>query len=71
MFCEVGDLVEFFADVHWNSSPGNGDVKAGNRYEVIDLIGAGWDLRRISGNGPEYLRIMNSKMREYVIVVSK
>ncbi len=46
-----------------------GMLKVGDRYKVIDLIGSGWDLVRVTGIGPEYLRIINSEMQKYVRVL--
>lgn len=64
-FCKVGDTVEFIREV----TTGNDEnVKIGDKYTVVALIGWGWDLKKISGEGAIFLRILNSKMKDYVIV---
>ena len=46
-------------------------VEVGATYEVIGLVGEGWDLKRKSGKGPDKLRILNSDMAKYVVIVGK
>lgn len=65
LFCKLGDFVEFIHDIEL---PEDGHVRAGDRYQTVGLIGFGWNLERRSGSGPEFLRIINSKMPEYVRV---
>ena len=35
----------------------------------LNLVGEGWDLKLISGKGPDELRILNSDMGKYVTVI--
>jgi len=44
--------------------------EAGARYRAVDPIGLGWDLEKVSGAGPDYLRIINSDMPRYATVVA-
>lgn len=67
-FCEIGDVVEFVMEV--TTTPV--DEKAaeriapGARYITVALVGAGWDLRRVLGQGPDEIRILDSQMHKYV-----
>jgi hypothetical protein len=72
-FCGIGDVVEFVVSGATNSW---GDetaerFEAGARYRVVGLVGWGWDLERVSGVGPDELRILNSSMPEYVTLVEE
>ncbi len=68
LFCEVGDDVEFVKAVtttSWEGEPTE-EIAVGDRYKVVGLVGYGWDLQRVSGKGPVELRLLNSRMKEYV-----
>ena len=72
-FCRVGDVVEFTMSVTTTPWPGEREVRidAGDRYRAVGLVESGWDLERLSGTGPDYLRIINTEMPKYVTVVSE
>jgi hypothetical protein len=72
-FCRVGDIVELTTSGTTNPWPGEVEERfeAGARYRAVDLIGWGWDLEKVSGAGPDYLRIINSDMPRYVTVVGR
>lgn len=70
LFCATGDVVEFSVDVvfpRWQDETTE-TVRAGACYVTTGLVGFGWDLERVSGQGPERLRILNSEMSKYVVV---
>lgn len=70
LFCEVGDEVEFVKAAvarDWEGELRTA-IAVGDRYRAVGLVGRGWDLQRVSGNGPMELRLLNSKMKEYVKV---
>lgn len=73
LFCSVGDIVEFIVAITTTPWPGEEptEVKVGSKYEIIDLVGEGWDLKRLSGDGPIELRILNSDMDRYVTIAKK
>lgn len=67
LFCKVGDLVEFALDIDAANFDGReGSVSRGDIYEAACLVGSGWDLKKLSGSGPEWLRLLNSEMPRYV-----
>ena len=71
LFCRVGDLVEFTITTEvrdWEGASTN-LVEAGACYEAIALVGWGWDLERRQGNGPQFIRLLNSQMPERVRVL--
>ncbi|HEY9886673.1 MAG TPA: hypothetical protein V6C96_05365 [Vampirovibrionales bacterium] len=43
----------------------NEKVYIGDVYLVLNLVGFGWDLKKVRGHGPEFLRIMNSDINKY------
>jgi hypothetical protein len=68
LFCEIGDEVEFVkaaTTTPWENEPAE-EVAVGDRYKVVGLVGYGWNLQRVSGKGPVELRLISSKMKEYV-----
>jgi hypothetical protein len=67
-FAQVGLLVEFTRDVETTPWPGEEKttIRMGARYELLRLVEAGWDLRRVQGDGPEELRLLDSQMGSYV-----
>lgn len=70
LFCNVGERVKFTKDLYsesWNEA--DGGIKEGDTYKIIDLVGFGWDLERIISKGPMYLRILNSEIQNYVVIV--
>lgn len=70
LFCKIGDTVEFTRDLYsefWDDE--EKEVKIGDKYKTVNLIGSGWDLQKVTGEGPEYLRIINSEMKDYVKVL--
>jgi hypothetical protein len=72
LFCKRGDLVEFITEAVANPRHDEPPltIPKGARYRVVDLIEFGWDLRRETGTGPHEVRIMNSQMPLYVVVVT-
>jgi hypothetical protein len=70
LFCNVGDVVEFIVEVARTPPEVDAPVRIaiGSQYETVALIGWGWDLRRITGEGPDEIRILNSEMPTYVRV---
>jgi hypothetical protein len=72
LFCNVGDVVEFIAEITATTPP-DGElpmrVPIGSQYETVGLVGYGWDLRRITGDGPDEVRVLNSDMPKYVRVM--
>lgn len=71
LFCEIGDSVAFIEDIEQSQfDDGSAIAKKGDCYKVVDLVGSGWDLERISGDGPQYLRIINSDMKKYVRILT-
>ena len=73
LFCSLGDIIRIIAAIATTPWPGEKSitVEVGATYKVIDLVGEGWDLKRISGKGPDELRILNSEMGKYVTVIGK
>ena len=43
---------------------------AGQLYRVDDRKGAGWDLVRISGDGPDEVRVLNGDVLDYFEIVT-
>jgi hypothetical protein len=71
--CEVGDLVELLISgmaTPWPDQTAE-RFEAGARYRVGGLVGWGWDLEKVSGVGPDQLRILNSLMPESVAIVDE
>ena len=73
LFCSIGDIIRIIATIASTPWPGEKPitVEVGATYEVVDLVGEGWDLKRVSGKGPDALRVLNSDMVKYVAVVGK
>lgn len=70
LFCKIGDTVEFICDLYSESWDKDEEkIKPGDKFKIVDLIGSGWDLQRVTGSGPEYLRIINSEIKNYVKVL--
>ncbi|HRH41861.1 MAG TPA: hypothetical protein PKY82_09475 [Pyrinomonadaceae bacterium] len=63
LFCEIGDKLKFIVEI--NSQ----NIKKGDVYKTIDLIGYGWDLERMEGNGTQQIRILNSEIKNYVTIL--
>lgn len=72
LFCEIGDQVEFIRAVKPAPTKDgtSTSIAAGSRYKVTRLVGSGWDLELLSGDGPVEVRLLNSQMGEYVKVLS-
>ncbi len=70
-FAPVGSIVEFTRDVETTPWPGEeaNTVRAGARYKLVRIVGAGWDLSRVQGDGPEELRLLDSQIGDYVKLV--
>ena len=65
LFCGVGDKVEIISELETSPWPGEARskrIEKGAIYRVVDIIGYGYDLTLIKGNGPKSLRILNSNM---------
>ncbi len=74
LFCKIGDTVEIIKTVKSTPWPDEGDpetIEKGLKYKVANLIGYGWDLELIEGNGPKFVRILNSKMPSLVKIIEK
>jgi hypothetical protein len=71
LFCKLGDLVEFVSDVFTTPKDDEAplEISKGARYRAVGLVEFGWDLRRESGVGPVDVRVLNSQMARYVVVV--
>ena len=71
LFCKLGDLVEFISGVFTTPEDDEAplEISRGARYRAVGLVEFGWDLRRESGVGPVDVRILNSQMARYVVVV--
>lgn len=65
LFCKIGDELQFIVEID------SQNIKKGDVYKTIDLIGYGWDLERIEGDGTFFIRILNSEMSGYVILLEK
>jgi hypothetical protein len=69
LFCKVGDVVEFKINVTTTSwDDGSEEIVAGARYEVVDLVGSGWNLRLLSGKGAKEVRLLNSDSYKYLLI---
>jgi hypothetical protein len=68
LFCQIGDMVEVIHTIETN--PWSGEkaetISTGARYKAVALIGWGWDLELVKGNGPKEVRILNSEMGKFV-----
>ncbi len=72
LYCSVGDTVEIITTIETNPWLDEGEpekIKKGSKYQVADLIGSGWDLKLIEGNGPKLIRILNSEMPGLVKII--
>jgi hypothetical protein len=71
LFAPAGSIVEFTRDVETTPWPGEKakTVRVGARYKLVRIVGAGWDLSRVQGNGPEELRLLDSQMGDYVKLI--
>lgn len=69
--CKVGDILEFINDVTTHSWDKDHEevAKKGDRYKVQGQVENGFDLVKISGEGPEEIRILNSLIPTYLKVV--
>jgi hypothetical protein len=72
-FCAVGDVVEFVDDTTAETFDGlsSSRVEKGARYRAVRLVGAGWDLERVAGEGPHEVRLLNSEMTKRVRIVAR
>ena len=72
--CNVGDLLQVIAPLNLNGSwedPTPSVVQpTGQIYRAVNLVSRGWDLKLVSGNGPEEIRIMNGNVSNYFRVLS-
>jgi hypothetical protein len=72
LFCSIGDLIEFVDEIPITALDGNllQPIKRGDRYRASELIGWGWNLDRVVGEGPESVRMLNSHLFERARIVS-
>lgn len=72
LFCNVGDLVEFVDEVPITDLEGKPIqvIGKGACYRAGELIGWGWNLYRVTGRGPESIRMLNSHLFERAVIVS-
>lgn len=76
LVCKLGDIVKLIAEFesreHYMDQP-PGPITfteaAGQLYRVEDRKGAGWDLIRISGDGPDNIRMLNGDFLDYFEIV--
>lgn len=68
--CSPGDIVEFKMDAPISAWPDEmpNIVQQGSRYRVVELVGEGWELERLSGFGPKFIRVLNSDIPKYLLV---
>jgi hypothetical protein len=68
LFCKIGDCLVIKQDIQTSPWPEETPLKIckGDKYKVVNLIESGWDLERITGLGPLFIRILNKDMSEYV-----
>ena len=62
LVCKLGDCLKQIVDLETiNSETGQKSytVAAGQIYKVEGRSGAGWDLVKVTGDGPRELRILN------------
>lgn len=73
--CNLGDLLEVIAPLDLLGTmddPTQSVVKAsGQIYKASGLVDRGWDLTRVSGDGPDEVRILNSYVKNYFRVLPK
>ena len=73
--CALGDLLEVIAPldlIGTMDDPTPSVIQAsGQIYKASGLVGRGWDLVRISGNGPDEIRILNRYVKKYFKVLPK
>ena len=64
----LGDHLRLIADVDTNDEEAGVSMHtkaAGQLYEAADRKGAGWDLVKLSGEGPDPLRVLNGDVLTY------
>lgn len=73
--CNLGDLLEVIAPLDLLGTmddPTPSVVQAsGQIYKASGLVDRGWDLTRVSGDGPDEIRILNSYVKKYFKVLPK
>ena len=62
LYCGVGEMLVFVCKVETES----GIIEKGDKYLAAEMIGFGWNLERVTGNGPPTVRILNSQMGRYL-----
>lgn len=71
--CNIGDLLEVIAPLDLlgveEGQAGDAVQPSGQIYRAVSLVSRGWDLRLVSGNGPEEIRIMNGYVADYFRVL--
>ena len=73
--CKLGDLLEVIAPLDLlgtmdDPTPSVVQV-SGQIYKASGLVDRGWDLTRVSGDGPDEIRILNSYVKRYFKVLPK
>lgn len=73
--CSLGDLLEVIAPLDLLGTmddPTPSVVQAsGQIYKAIGLVDQGWDMKRMSGDGPDEIRILNSYVKKYFRVLPR
>ena len=77
LVCRLGDHLKLIADfegrqheIDETPGPMTYTKAAGQLYRVDDRKGAGWDLVRISGDGPDEVRVLNGDVFDYFEIVT-
>ena len=71
LFCKKGDILKFIKDLETNPWPDEEKkiISEGDCYQAQNVVGYGWDLEKVKGNGPKFVRILNSEMKNYLIII--
>lgn len=73
--CNLGDLLEVIAPLDLLGTmddPTHSVLQvSGQIYKASNLVDRGWDLTRVSGDGPDEIRILNRYVKKYFKVLAK
>ena len=76
LVCKIGDILKLIRDVgiYDNDDDMTDDsathyIASGQLYRAEGRKGAGWDLVRISGDGPPNIRVLNGSVLHYFEIV--
>ena len=71
---KLGDRLRLIADLDTNDADAGVSMHtkaAGQIYEASDRKGAGWDLVKLSGEGPNPLRVLNGDVLAFFEVLPR